>query len=98
MKSHPLIRNAAYYLRLAYGYLTSTIRNKLIAIISLVVLASVTILIYISLVIFEENMTNMIVFLHSKATNILANEVESKVEKLQKRNHISCQIRKPNTI
>ena len=84
MKSYPLIRNTAYYLRLAYGYLTSTIRNKLIAIISLMVLASVTILIYISLVIFEENMTNMIVFLHSKATNILANEVESKVENYKK--------------
>ena len=35
---------------------------------------------YIALVIFEENMTNMIVFLHSKATNVMADKLNSEVK------------------
>ena len=63
-----------------YFYITDTIRAKLIMIISTVVLVSISFLIYIALTIFEENMTNMIVFLHAKANNIMADKVNLEVK------------------
>ncbi len=71
-----------------YRYIVSGIRHKLILIISAVLITSIFILIYISLFIFEDNMTNMIIFLHSKATSSLSEkvtfELESYVESLDK--------------
>ncbi len=73
------LRKSKVYAKGTYVYITSTIRRKLIAIISLTVFVSIAILIYIALAIFEENMTNMIIFLHSKATGILSSEVKSTI-------------------
>ena len=60
-----------------YGYLVHSIRTKLVVITSLLVLFSINILVYITLIIFEENITNMVTFLHSKSTKILSESVHS---------------------
>ena len=77
------LENIKKYTKGSYFYVTLTIRRKLIAIISLTVFVSIAILIYIALAIFEENMTNMIIFLQSKATGILANEVSNTINSYQ---------------
>ncbi len=71
----PMIKKIIPFAKKIYFFITSTIRSKLIGITSVMVTVSIGLLVYIALQIFEENMKNMIIFLHSKATKNLSEKV-----------------------
>ena len=56
-----------------------TIRAKLIVITSILLFFSINLLVYITLIIFEENITNMVFFLHSKTATVLSDMIHDDV-------------------
>ena len=79
-----------------YTFITHSIRSKLIAITSLLVMFSINLLVYITLIIFEENITNMIFFLHSKSAKILSDNITNQVIKAEERFEVLIQSKNPD--